>query len=93
MKKVVALSSFERSVKRLTPNEMKRLGRALESLNSFLLGQTASHGFAFKKIGHAKDEFRVDLKHRVIMKVHENVYYLALVGSHDDIKRYLKKEL
>ena len=93
MKKVVALSSFERSVECLTHDEKRRLGRTLETFNSFLLGQTVSHGFGFKKIGQSKYEFRVDLKLRMIVIVHEDVYYLALVGSHDDVKRYLRKDL
>jgi len=48
-------------------------------------------GLGFKKINHDKYEFRVGLRLRVIVKVEADKYYLVLVGSHQDIKRYLNK--
>ncbi len=90
MKKVVVLPSFERSVKKLSPQDKKKLAESLEDFNSFLVSGEASHGFGFKKINHDKYEFRVDLRLRVIVKVETDAYYLVLVGSHDEVKRYLR---
>lgn len=90
MKKVVILPSFERSIKKLTTDERERLAESLEQFNSFLLYGRAPFGFRFKKINHDKYEFRVDLRLRVIIKEEDDIYYLVLVGSHDQVKQYLR---
>ncbi|MFH1259202.1 MAG: hypothetical protein ABII74_05240 [Elusimicrobiota bacterium] len=90
MKKILILSSFERSIKKLTPGEKNQLSKSLELFNSFLVSGEAAYGFRFKKIDHDKYEFRVDLRLRVIVKVDGNNYYLVLAGSHDEVKRYLR---
>jgi mRNA-degrading endonuclease RelE of RelBE toxin-antitoxin system len=91
MKKVIILSSFERSVKKLNHQDKTQLSKSLESFNSFLLSGQISFDFRFKKINHDKYEFRVNIKLRVIVKVEAGNYYLVLVGSHDDVKRYLRR--
>ena len=91
MKKVFILPSFKRSAKRLTPAHKIKLAESLEAFNSFLLTGEAPVGFGFKKINHDKYEFRVDIRLRVIVKVEASDYYLVLVGSHDEIRRYLRR--
>jgi mRNA-degrading endonuclease RelE of RelBE toxin-antitoxin system len=91
MKNIIILPSFERSVKKLAPQDKKRLALSLEAFNSFLCSGECPHGLGFKKINHDKFEFRVDIKLRVIVKAQGDNYYLVLVGSHDEIKRYLKR--
>lgn len=90
MKKVYILPSFERSVKKLTPLQRKQLARSLGLFNTFLQFGQAPFGFRFKKINHDKYEFRVDIRLRVVVKVEANDYHLVLVGSHDDVSRYLR---
>ena len=90
MKRVFILPSFERSVKKLVPTDKKKLAKSLETFNSFLLTGQAPVGLGFKKINHDKYEFRVDIRLRVIVKVEENDYYLVLVGSHGEVRRYLR---
>lgn len=90
MKKILVLSSFERSIKKLTPGEKSQLSESLELFNSFLVSGEFSYGFRFKKINHDKYEFRVNLRLRVIVKVDGDNYYLVLAGSHDEVKRYLR---
>jgi mRNA-degrading endonuclease RelE of RelBE toxin-antitoxin system len=91
MKKVIVLSSFERSIKKLNRQDKNQLSKSLEFFNSFLVTGQAPFGFRFKKINHDKFEFRVTLKLRVIVKVEGTNYYLVLAGSHDDVKRYLRR--
>jgi mRNA-degrading endonuclease RelE of RelBE toxin-antitoxin system len=90
MKKVVILPSFDRSVKHLTSQERKLLGKSLERFNQYLVTGVATSGFRFKKINHDKYEFRVDIRLRVIVKSEGDIFYLVLVGNHEDIRRYLK---
>jgi len=36
-------------------------------------------------------EIRVDLKIRIILKMEKQTVYLVMIGSHQDIREYLKK--
>ena len=87
MKKILILPSFERSIKKLTPQEKKQVAQSLEMFNAFLVTGQAPFGFRFKKINHDKYEFRVDIRLRVVVKVEGEVFYLVFVGNHDQIKR------
>ena len=89
MRRIAVLPSFERSLKQLTTEDKKALGRALETFNSFALSGRLPYGFRFKKLGPAQYEFRVDIRLRVLVKEEPGIYYLALVGNHNDVRRYL----
>lgn len=91
MKKVLILPSFERSVKKLGSIDKIKLSESLQAFNSFLVSGNLPMGLGFKKINHDKYEFRVDIRLRVVVKSESDCYYLVLVGSHDDIKKYLKR--
>ena len=90
MRQIGVLPSFERSVKKLTPQNKKKLAQSLETFNEFLVSGQASPGFGFKKINHDKYEFRVDIRLRVILKTQGDVFYLVLVGNHDEVRKYLR---
>lgn len=90
MKKILILPSFERSVARLTLQEKSRLFKSLEEFNNYLLTHRATFCFRLKKISYDKYEFRVDLKLRVIVKKEADIFYLVLVGTHEDIRKYLR---
>ncbi len=91
MKRILILPSFERSVKKLTLPDKKKLAQSLEELNSFLISGEIPVGFGFKKINHDKYEFRVDIRLRVIVKVESEDYYLVLAGNHDEVRKYLRR--
>ena len=91
MKRILILSSFRRSVKKLTRQDKENLAESLEVFNSFLLTSELPAGFGFKKINRDKYEFRVDIRLRVVVKVEGEDYYLVLAGNHDDVKRYLRR--
>lgn len=90
MKKILILPSFERAVKKLTFHEKKQLEKGLETLNSFLQTGQSAYGFRFKKIDHDKYEFRIDIRLRVVIRDERDSIYLVLVGTHDEVKRYLR---
>ena len=91
MRQVVALPSFERSVKKLRSSDKAHLAEGLEQFNTLVFTRDAPPGLGFKKINHDKYEFRAGLKLRVVVKAEGDRYYLILAGSHDDVKRYLRK--
>lgn len=90
MKKILILPSFERSVKRLNPQDKSQLAESLEAFNSFLISGKAPYGFRFKKINHDKYEFRINIRLRVVVKAEGDNYYLVLAGNHDEVRRYLR---
>jgi mRNA-degrading endonuclease RelE of RelBE toxin-antitoxin system len=91
MRNIHILPSFERAVKQLSPLEKKQLGQSLDTFNTFLLTGKPSFGLRLKKINHDNYEFRINLKLRVIVRIEDEDIYLVLVGSHDDVKRYLRQ--
>ena len=91
MRKILILPSFERSVRKLTPQDRKKLSRSLEAFNSLLISGEIPLGLGFKKINHDKYEFRVDMRLRVILKAEGEDYCLVLVGNHDEVRRYLRR--
>ncbi len=91
MKRIVPLPSFVRSVRKLSPPDRTQLADCLEQFNNFVLTGDLPIGLGFKKIGQDKYEFRVGLRLRVVLKAEDDVYYLVLAGSHDEVKRYLRK--
>ena len=90
MKNVRVLPSFERSVRKLSSQERRLLAKALGTFKGFILTGQAPFGFRLKKIDYDKYEFRVNLALRVVIKEDKTSYFLVLVGSHADIKRYLR---
>lgn len=91
MKKIVPLSSFERSAKKLDRKTRELLTKSLEAFNSFLVTGQFPAGFRFKKINHDKYEFRIDIRLRVVVKEERDTFYLVLVGNHDEVRRYLRE--
>ncbi len=90
MKSIAILPAFERCVKKLTPFEKKQVVKALDNFNNYVLTGRVPAGLGFKKINHDKFEFRAGLRLRVVAKEASDVFYLVLVGTHEDIKRYLR---
>ncbi len=90
MKQIVILPSFERSLKKLDFLAKAKVFEALEEFNEFLVSGRMPVGFGFKKIDHDKYEFRVDIRLRVVIKSDENIFYLVLIGNHDEVKKYLR---
>ena len=91
MRQVIALPSFDHSIKKLSPPDRNHLAESLELFNTFVVSGDLPAGLGFKKINHDKYEFRAGLRLRVVVKAEANTYYLVLVGSHNDVKRYLRR--
>lgn len=91
MRRILTLPSFVHSAKKLTPTDKAQLAESLEQFNNFVLTGRAPAGLGFKKIEPDIYEFRVGLRLRVVVLAEGDAYYLALIGSHDQVSRYLRR--
>lgn len=90
MQRLAVSSQFQKQFKKLTPGEQRRVRDTLKGFLVALQVGTISGGYGFKKINGDKYEIRVDLKTRIVMKAEGDVFVCHLLGSHDEVKRFLK---
>jgi hypothetical protein len=83
--------SFERSLQGLEASRKERVKKAIQLAVAFFETGQFSQGLGLKPLPHSLWEIRAGLKDRVIFrKIPDRVEFL-LVGSHDEIKRLLKR--
>lgn len=92
MRRIVALPAFQRSLKKLRLLEKAHLEESLDQFSAFVYRGVTPSGLGFKKLDKDIYEFRVDLRLRVLVLAEEDIYYLVLIGSHDEINRYLRRK-
>ncbi|MBF0478389.1 MAG: hypothetical protein HQL26_02800 [Candidatus Omnitrophica bacterium] len=91
MKNIIILPSFERDLKKLPSVDRGKVVKSLGQFNEFIASGNFSQGLGLKKINHDKYEFRVDIRLRIVFKQMGQDIYLVLVGSHDEVKKYLRQ--
>lgn len=91
MRRIVALPTFQRSLKKLSSLEKTQLEESLDQFKAFVYRGVTPSGLGFKKLDHDIYEFRVGLRLRVLVSVEEDIYYLVLIAGHDEINRYLRR--
>lgn len=91
MRRIAALPTFQRSLKRLSQLEKAQLEESLDQFKAFVYRGVAPTGLGFKKLDQDIYEFRVGLRLRVLVLAEEDIYYLVLIGSHDEVNRYLRR--
>lgn len=91
MRRIAALPTFQRSLKKLSPLEKAKLEESLDQFKAFVYRGVAPTGLGFKKLDQDIYEFRAGLRLRVVVLVEGEYYYLVLAGNHDEIKRYLRR--
>lgn len=85
------LSSFDRAFKGLTPDEQVRILAAIEKLLVALRHRELLKGLGLKKLRGELWEARAGLPLRILFTFRSDETVFAFVGSHDDIRRFLKK--
>jgi len=91
MRIIKILPLFERTLKRIPAKDKEKLKKSLDQLNDFLRSGILPKGLGLKKLSGCIYELRVDIRLRVILQVDGKIVYLVLIGSHNDIKRYLAR--
>ena len=92
------LSSFERSLKGLDPQQKLIVARILEAFivyletnGDLLEAKKISPRFFFKKLRTPYYEAGVETRLRIIFEKHAGNFYAILTGDHDQIKRFLSQ--
>ncbi len=81
---------FKRSYQRLTSDEQERVKKSLRLLERYLLIGEAPGGLGIKKLGTRLYEFRAGLSLRGVYVEEGSEVILALLGSHDEVCRFIR---
>lgn len=83
--------SFERSLRELDFARKDRIKRAIELAVAFFETGKLPHGLGLKLLHGELWEIRAGLADRIVFRKEKNLVEFLLVGSHDEIKRFLKR--
>jgi len=83
--------SFLQSTSRLSRPQATRLLRAIEKFQDATEAQRWPHGLGLTHLRDEYFEFRVDIHTRVIYRRSADLIQYVLYGSHDEIRRFLKR--
>lgn len=62
----------------------------IQEIEEYSLKRTASDGLRVKKIGPHTFEARVNYKIRIVWVQKDDTVSFALLGSHDDVRKFIK---
>jgi mRNA-degrading endonuclease RelE of RelBE toxin-antitoxin system len=84
--------SFEDSFKSLPSKEKREIKQVAIQLIDILSQDRFIHkGIGLKKLKDDYWEVRYGLKRRIILRWHKDLVEFILAGSHNDVKRYLRR--
>lgn len=87
-------SAFRKAFGQLPVQKQTLALKALEAIRQYLETGTSAHGLGIKKLydhGHAKTfEARVTIDLRILWVQTEEEAVFALLGNHDDVRRFIK---
>ena len=89
---VVITRRFEQAYRRFHVPEQRLIAAFLQQLHVYLQTGHAPAGLGLKRLSHRTYEFRAGLALRVVYVIDDATVYLALVGRHDDVQRFLKRQ-
>jgi len=84
------LNSFTKSLQKLSPDEKKRVRKALGQLSDVFESQVIPSGLGLKKLSSSLWELRVSLQLRVVFILNEDLVEWGFAGTHDDILKFIK---
>ena len=88
---ILYFNSFLRLFKELSLQQQKKINNVISNFISCLEKKTQiPHGIGLKKLTKDFWEIRVGLDLRVLFTIELDTLSFVFVGSHDEIKRYLK---
>jgi len=81
---------FKSEARSLTGQQLDQIDAALSQLSA-AFGQPHRHsGLGIRRLKKNHFEFRTDRDTRVVFKIEGSTATLRMVGSHDDVRRFLK---
>ena len=90
-RQLVTKVSFQHAYDRLSSPEQALVKKSLRLLQHYLETGQAPVGLGLTKLGAGIYEFRIGLALRGVYVEEGDVLALALLGSHDEVRRFLKR--
>ena len=90
VRQLIVKARFQRAFDTLPAPEQDLAKKALRLLQQYLETGHAPVGLGLKKLGPGVYEFRVGLALRGVYVEEGSVLALALLGSHDEVRRFLR---
>lgn len=84
--------SFERSLRELNSARKDPIKKATQLAVAFFETGKLAHGLGLKLLRGELWEIRASLADRIVFRKAKNIVEFLLVGSHDEIKRFLKRQ-
>lgn len=81
---------FKRIFKKLTFQQKEEVKRAVTELTAFFDSGIRSEGLGLKRLRSNIWEIRASLKSRILFSFDGDEVFFLVVGSHDEIVRYLR---
>ena len=91
-RQIVTKAAFETAYRRLMTSDRELVDAALTRFQHYLKTHEAQGGLGIKHLGGRTYEFRAGLALRVVYVVDGERVVLALLGTHDDVHRFLKRQ-
>jgi len=82
---------FEEGLNRFAASRKDKIKKAIRLAVAFFETGDLPHGLGLKSLGHDLWEIRAGLSDRIIFRRNNDAIEFLLVGSHDEIKRFLKR--
>lgn len=82
--------AFLESFQTLPRERQSKVKTSMEKLDSLLLGNERPFGLGLKHLKHGIWEIRAGLSDRILFRRANDILEFLIVGSHDEIKRFLK---
>lgn len=90
-RQLVAKARFLRAYQRLGEADQQLVDAALKQFQHYLQTGEAPVGLSVKHLGGRTYEFRISLALRGVYVVEGDLVVLSLLGSHDEVRRFLKR--
>ena len=89
---LVSTAKFRRAYHRLQETDQNLVNHTLERLSEYLETGRAAVGLGMKKLGPEIFEVRVGLSLRIVYVEEGAEVFLALLGNHDEVRRFLRRQ-
>ncbi len=89
---ILTKARFVRAYHRLSESQRRVVDSALRGFDHYLKTQQAAPGLGVKHLGRHTYEFRAGLDLRIIYLAHEEQVVLVLLGTHDEVRDFLKNQ-
>ena len=84
------LKSYDRLFKELTSPQQENAIKAIDALIEFIKTGKKPQGLGLKKVRSDYWEIRLSVKNRIIFEFKSDIINFTFVGSHNEVKKFLK---